>query len=422
MNNNMVTTKFSNKFFYYGYIIIFIAAMGLMFSGPGQTYSISLFIDSYIKNFSWGRSLVASLYSGATLLASFILPSIGRKIDELGHRKMMTIIPICLSITCFFMSFVFSPIMLFIGFVFLRLFGQGSMTLLSSTLVPQWFEEKRGLALSLMSIGGVIGSALFPLLNNTLILNTSVEFTWRVLSLSLVLIMAPMGYSLVRNRPEDLGLLPDNKDVNDSKNHDMDKEILKNSWTAKEAMKTRAFWFMMFCMTIPSFINTAIVFHIVSIFKDQGFSSTFAASVLSIIALTQFPLTFVAGFVVDKIKVHYIKAINYLILFISMLFLYLGINQHMLIFYGVFNGLFIAFDSVSTNALWPNYFGRKHLGSIRSMSMTAMVIGSSAGPIIYGLGYDIFKGYGEIILITLIFPILGSIASFLSPAPKKDLL
>ncbi|WP_207647918.1 hypothetical protein [Alkaliphilus peptidifermentans] len=74
------------------------------------------------------------------------------------------------------MSFVTKPAMLIVGFVFLRLFGQGSMTLIPSTLVPQWFINYRGKALSLMALGGVAGSALLPPINNWLINNMGVGF------------------------------------------------------------------------------------------------------------------------------------------------------------------------------------------------------------------------------------------------------
>lgn len=80
----------------------------------------------------------------------------------------------------------------------------------------------------------------------------------------------------------------------------------------------------------------------------------------------------------------------------------------------------MGFDTVSTGVLWPNYFGRKYLGSIRGFTMMAMVIGSSLGPLPFGFVFDLFNGYNEIILIMLIFPLLGSVASFLSPAPKYE--
>ena len=406
---------------FYGWIIIAIAALILYFSGPGQTFSISIFINSYIKDHGWSRSLVSSLYSVATLTAGFILPVVGRKIDKNGHRKMIVLISSALGITCLWMSFVINPVMLFFGFIFLRLLGQGSMTLIPSTLVSQWFIKRRGFALSIMTLGGVLGSATFPILNNWLMKNTGIQFAWRVWALLLICLMAPLGWVLIRNKPEDIGLKPDGKVEVKNKEIDMhpSKRVLAGEdWTVKEAMKTRAFWLMLFCMTIPSMINTGLTFHMVSIIEEKGFSAAFAAAMISIIAIIQLPLNFIAGFIVDRTKVHILKALNYLVLVAAMMIILYGKSSAILMTYGVFSAVFHAFDSVSTEVLWPNYYGRKYLGSIRSIATTAMVIGSSLGPMPFGYAYDIFGEYKQIILVMAVVPLLGSIAAFISPAPK----
>ncbi len=407
--------------FFYGWIILMIAALGLFFSGPGQTYSISIFIDSYINRFQWSRSMVSAFYSAATLTAGLFLPYVGRLIDVLGHRKMFSIIPTLLGIACLWMSFVNAPFMLFIGFMGLRLFGQGSMTLLPSTLAPQWFVQRRGLAVSLMGLGGVLGSAVLPVFNNWMITLSGTAFAWRFWSIALILFMAPIGWMLVKNRPEDIGQKPDGKmkeqGLETAKAFVTPIHVGEHSWTLKQAMKTRAFWFMLFCMMIPAMINTGITFHIISIMKNKGFSSSFAASLLSIMAVVHLLVNFIAGYIIDQVKVHHVKTVNFAFFMLVLLLILYGNSKTTLILYAVFHGIFSAFDSISTEVLWPNYFGRQHLGSIRGLTMTAMVIGSALGPLPFGFAYDLFQGYKEIMLLMMVFPLLGSIAAFLSSAP-----
>ena len=414
--------------FFYGWIIIFISAMGLFFSGPGQTFSISVFINSYISKFGWSRSLISSLYSFATLLAGFMVPYVGRKIDTIGHRKILVIISILLGITCLWMSFVFNPVMLFIGFMFLRLLGQGSMTLIPSTLVCQWFIKRRGRALSIMALGGVLSSAVIPVINNAIIQKIGIQFAWIVWGLLLIFLMAPLGWSLVQNRPEDLGLSTDGEDksiivskklANEAKGF---KDKIKNpkveqNWTLEEVTKTRTFWLMIFSSAIPSMINTGMTFHMVSIMEGKNMSPAFAAYLLGLTALIQMPLKFAAGYLVDRVKVHYIKAVNYWVLFFSLVLIVFGSSKEVLIIFAIANGFFGAFESVASEVLWPNYYGRKYLGSIRSIAMTAMVIGSALGPLPFGFAYDSFNGYREILTFMMIFPVMASIASFFSPPP-----
>lgn len=103
------------------------------------------------------------------MLAGFLLFIVGRMVDKFGPRYMTVGIGFMLALACLFNSFIMGPIMLFFGFFMLRLLGQGSMTLIPGTLVPQWFVRKRGRALSLMAIGGFLGSAAIPPFNAWLI-------------------------------------------------------------------------------------------------------------------------------------------------------------------------------------------------------------------------------------------------------------
>lgn len=132
----MVNKILSNKL-YYGWFIALFAAIGLFFSGPGQTFSVSIFINAYIEEFGWSRSLVSTYYSLATLAAGFTLPFIGRIVDRKGYRFSLVLIASLLAGAALYMSFVTTSLMLVFGFYMLRLFGQGSMTLLPNALVPQ---------------------------------------------------------------------------------------------------------------------------------------------------------------------------------------------------------------------------------------------------------------------------------------------
>ncbi|MFT9495941.1 MFS transporter [Anaerosolibacter sp.] len=406
--------------FFYGWIIVAIGALGLFFTGPGQTFFVSIFINSYIENFGWSRSMVSSFYSIATLVAGLILPMVGRWTDRIGHRKSITIIAVLLGVACIWMSAVMNPIMLFIGFLLIRLLGQGSMNLIPYVLVPQWFIRKRGIALSIMSVGIVVSSGFLPPINSYLIRHIGVSYTWMIWAGLLIGMMAPLGWKFTVNQPEDIGLLPDGDKV-ELKNEtggNIEVREVERSWTLKQATATRAFWLMLFCTAIPSLINTGITFHMVSILETKGFTPDFAAYVLSITAMVQFPLTFVAGYLLDRMKVHRVIAVNFWVLITAMLIILYGKSSSILILYAVLHGTFNVFNSVSSGVLWSNYYGRKHLGSIRGITMTWTVVGSSLGPLPFGFAYDLFHGYGEIIMIMMILPILGSIASFMSPAPK----
>ena len=407
--------------FYYGWVVLIMAALAYFFSGPGQTYSISIFIDHYIETFGWSRSLVSSLYSAGTLVSGLILTFMGQKIDEYGHRKMIVIISIALALAAVWMSFVFNPIMLFVGFFLMRFFGQGSMGLWPQTLVPHWFKSKRGLAMSIMGIGGVVGAAVIPPLNNYLINSLGMSNAWRFWTLALLLFMAPVGWFFVRNKPGNIGLKIDglNEEKEDSVSNKFAPRVHMSDdpWTLKEAMRTKEFWMVIYLIVIPAMINTGITFHMVSIIFEKDFGSAFAAYILSITSIVKFPLTFLGGYLLDRVKVRLVKGFNFIFLITAILLIIKADTKAAFIIYALVHGTFMAFDGVSTSVILPNYFGKKHLGSIRGFFSTAMVIGSALGPLPFGLAYDYFNGYTEIMLIVLILPILALGAAYLAKPP-----
>ena len=408
-----------NTPFYYGWIIVAVSALTIFFSGPGQTYSVSTFIDSYINEFGWTRSTVSGMYSMGTLTAGLLMGFVGNFIDHRGHRAMTTAIALIFGLACLGMSLVTTPITLFAGFFSIRLLGQGSMSLSSSTLVPQWFIRKKGRALSLVAIGGATASALLPPLNTWIIQNYGWTNGWRTWTALLWLIMAPAAYLLTRDRPEDVGLTPDN-DSQPQTPSEANPPPSEESWTVREAMGTRSFWLLLFCVMIPSAINTGLIFHQISIMNQFGITAQTAALVMSIMALIRLPVVLVAGQIADRVPARYIQMGSMAGLLVTLVTLHFTNSIQTAVAYGALTGITMAFQIMVSGVIWPDYYGRHHLASIRGVTMMAGVIGSALGPLPYGYAYDIFGGYTEALTFSMIFPLLGILAAYMAKPPLKQ--
>ena len=130
--------------FFYGWVIVGISAVTAFFTSPGQTYSVSVFIDYYIAEFGWSRAQVSAMYSLDNLAAGLFMGVIGSLLDKRGHRNMTTLLAFSLGLVCLGMSFVNSLTILVFGFMAIRVLRSGALGLSSSTLPNQWFITKKG--------------------------------------------------------------------------------------------------------------------------------------------------------------------------------------------------------------------------------------------------------------------------------------
>lgn len=420
--NNLITNKIKNTQFYYGWVVLAISSLGYFFSGPGQTYFTSIFIDSYIKEYGWSRSTVSAYYSMATLIAGLLLVVVGRYADRVGQKKLILLAAALLGAACLWNSFMSSLWMLFLGFFVSRLTGQGAMTLLPSTVVPQWFIRRRAFAFSIMSMGGVIGSALIPPINSWLINSWGWPSVWRLWAGLLWLFFIPIVFVFLYNKPIDLGLLPDGQLADGSKSVEFNDYEEKNpSWSLQEAMKTRAFWGMLYCQILQPIIITGLVFHFVSILNSKGMSSASASFILSLLAVASFPTSLMTSYLLGRVKIHHVTVLIFLLQLAALAILLISQSIQTAVAFAVLQGISMGLQSVCGGVVWPNYFGMKHLGSIRGMIMTSTVIASALGPIPLGLAFDAFGNYTGAIMMIMLLPLVGVFAALISSKPNKNL-
>lgn len=401
----MILAKKWSKKVYYGWVIVFLSGLIFFFSGPGQTYSISVFIDTMPDSFKVSQTVVGGIYSLATVASGFTLIFMGKWIDRFGPRKMVLIVATGLIIVLIYNSFAATFLMFGISFFFLRFFGQGSLTLIPSSLVPQWFEKKRAFALSLAQTGGLLSTLIVPALNVYLIQTYSWEMAWRIWALALGVFFIPLIYFALVNKPEDLGLL-----IEDS-THQPASVIAEanrlnqlNSTTLKEALRHRNFWVLGFISTLPSMFSTGLTFYFYSIMRMRSVPETQAAILIGLIAIPAFFMPMVARVLFEKGSLKFILLTTVIGIILSMALLLVAVNGFTLaLMFMIFYGGVIAVMQLALNVAWPNYFGRFYLGSIRGAATVFMVIGSALGPLPFGISYDLTGDYQAVIIGMMIY-------------------
>lgn len=411
--------KYRHKFFY-GWVIIVFAVIAIFFSSPGQTYSIATFIDAYIIEFGYSRTLIASLYSGATLLSGLLLIFMGKAVDKFGPKRMYIVVGMMLFGTSIFSGLIVNQLMIFISFLLLGYLGQGSLPLITGALLPQWFDKRKAYAFSMLSMGSVIGNMFVPAMNTTIISNFGWRFAWASWGILFLVIFVPLASVFVINRPESVGLLPDNRKVNeiDTIQEALD-DMKRQSFTLKEALKTKTFWLIGLISMIMPLVNTGLMFHIFSILAGKGMDATSTAFVIGLFAFPGVGMPFIAKNILDRFRTNKLLTI----LFSVITVIYIG-------FQFAFNtmtvGLLMIVLGFATNVLnvlmstvWVRYFGRLHLGSIRGAAIVFGVVGSALGPLPFAIAYDLIGNYRLILIVMALVTLSGVMMSRQIERPVK---
>jgi MFS family permease len=407
---------------YYGWIVWLAASIGWVASAPGQSFTVALFFDFFIEDFGLSRTLVSSLYGGGTFVASLSLTFIGRLIDRYGNRRMSVVIALCFAIVLVLMSFVTGPITLFLGFLAIRGFGQGSMTLVNTTVIAEWFKSLRGRVMSFSIVGFSLFQAIYvPFVARQLEARDWRE-VWVLLGVSVAVFVIPILLIFIRNKPEEYGLIPDGPPRSTAKTptdetSDAD-DLPEISWTLDEAMRTHIFWVFLIGRIISPAWGTGLIIHQISIFEGLGYAARVAADTYAIIVLVSAGSAIVFGWLVDRIRPGWVLAIQLVALIVAMWAATVMTGDGLRFLYALSFGLVMGGGGVIDSAVWTNVFGRAHQGSIRGFVMTVLVAGTAIGPVIFGLGYDMWGAYTGVLYLGIAISLVAVAASLLVDQPQ----
>ena len=348
------------------------------FSSFGQTYFISASIAEWQAAFGLSHGEFGRLYMFATLGSAACLPFLGRLVDHVAANKMIALVIPVLAGASLLAGFASSVLVLALAIFLLRLFGQGMMTHMALTATGRWFHAERGRAVSLVVLGHQGGEASIPLVFAMIALAYGIQTGWTVAALMLLLIGLPFAYWAYSKPREPHG-----------QRAELDKPVRHiRSWTRREVMRDPIFWVLLTGVLAPGFIGTTIFYHqdYMATLKDWP-PQLFAVS-LVVLSLTTVVFALFSGALIDRLSATSILPYALLPLSASCFALAFAGPPAALFAVMVLLGISYGISSTLFGALWPEIYGVVYLGSIRSVTVSASVVATAAGPGLTGTLID----------------------------------
>lgn len=402
--------------FFYGWVMLAIATVASIMSTPGQTAGVSLFTPSFEAALGLSRTQQTGAYAMGTFLASLIMTYVGAQMDRLGIRKVMGIVVVCFGLVCFYTGFVTGFWTLFIAFLFLRMFGQGALSLLSQNTAAMWFDKRLGMANAVTGIGFSLAAAGMPFFVLWLLDLVDWRVAYPILGLIVVVVMMPLILFFYVDRPEDIGQLLDGGWSGAANAIDQEPAV---DFTLQQAMQTPTYWIVTGMMFSISMIVTGFTFNALFLFAEYGLTDLQTGSILATIGITMSIAQLPAGWLADRMSLRWLGVISMVGQTASMVLLLFINSMWMATAFAVLSGVITSLYGAMGGTLWPRYFGREHLGKIRGSVFTAQVAGSSLGPFVMGSLFDLTGSYSPSIII---FIVIYGIFSILAPFAWKPQL
>ncbi|GJM14295.1 MAG: MFS transporter [Pseudohongiella sp.] len=403
--------------FYYGYWIV-LAGFVTQFVAVGMSnYIVGSFLIPMTEEFGWTRaefSLSRSIGQVVLACTGFI---IGSYIDRYGGRRFIVAGAFILSAATFSLGSITTLTQwLLLNGLMLTAGSALIGNLVVNVTLGKWFVERRGRAVALAGMGISLSGIILPMMSTWMVDEFGWRTSWQILGIAAGLVTLPMAF-VMRRSPEDHDMFPDGKSAQEMRegHGEAAKADFENSMTRAQAMRTSSFYFLVLAFGLFQISITVMLIQTIPLMTDAGYSRLVASTMISLASLPSFISKPFWGILIDRYNPRKLAALGAAITGSAV----------MLIVFSVSNGLdvlvYVGFLMMGVGwggllplqeVIWATFFGRRYLGSVRSMAMPFTFGMSALGPVLVAYYYDLVGNYDLALLAIALCNIASAIMLF----------
>ena len=351
-------------------------------------------------------------------------PLAGWLIDKFGNRKVL-VPSLMITVAGYFLMAFWMPSLWSFAVVYLGLVSLGNSMAFQHACfaaLNQWFIRRRSLSISILAaVSSLGGLALIPTMN-LLIDKTNLQWGLIASGLFYLVILLPICYWF-RNRPEDMGLLPDGATRPPAVTGTRGATRREyRDYTVREALRTQAYWFLLLGAGLR---QTATLGILVSLFpiliEDKGMSPQMAANLVGAMSAINFVSRLVMGYLGDRVSKKAILGLSLSVEGLGYLFLWLGdwqtaVGITLVLGFVVCEGMMDGAGVIVWAAL-GEYFGRSRFATLRGYITFGYAWALVASPVYAGWIYDRFGNYDRAIVPGAICAMIAGVFFMLIKKP-----
>lgn len=399
---------------YYGWVMMVIASLAMVGTLPGRTQGLGLITEGLLADLGLSRVGYAQMNLWATLIGSLFCLGFGRLLDLFGSRKILTSLSLLLGGVVIAMSGVTGVALLFVLLTLSRGLGQSALSVVSISMVGQWFQRRIDKAMAFYTICLSVGFVVAFLAVGHVVQTSGWRLAWSSLGWILIVVLAPLALFLVRNKP-------DAREAEIERPDETENETGSGDFTWAEALQTPAFWIFALASSAYNLVASGIGLFNESILAERGFEAGIYHASLGVTTLTSLVGNFLGGWLAARWKLNRIMGLAMIILAGGLLWVpFLGSAGQVYGFASLM-GLAGGFVLVLFFGFWSKIFGRSHLGRILGTAQMMTVLASAVGPLFLAWCREATGSYNTVFFVlSTVIALLGLAAWRVSLPAQRE--
>jgi MFS family permease len=369
---------------FYGWWVALTAALGLFLNtGTIVVFSFGFIAKAIGQEFHGGRAKISLAFTIHNLTSALFIPLAGRLVDRYGPRKVLLPFTALLGLILICSWFLSEAIwQLYLFYFALGVVSGGAGAMSYTDVVSHWFDRHRGLAISVMMLGMGLGAIVIPAVAQRLVATLGWRLAYTVFGCSILLIPLPVVAAFLKERPQNMGLLPDG-----AGKAPISIPIVTNDvrLVLPEAVRTREFWTMVCSLFLVTASVHACFIHLPAIL---GGSAQLAAFASSLFGVGLFMGRVGCGYLLDQFFAPRVAALLFSSVAIGIAFLGLGHTIWSAYIAAVLVGLGIGAEVDIIAYLTSRYFGLRSYGAIFGWIWAVFGVSGGLGAYLMGFGFD----------------------------------
>lgn len=388
----LATTLYARTGFFFGWWVVFASAVIVFLTGGTFFYGFSALFNPIVHEFGWSRASVSFAFSLRSEVGGLASPVVGFLVDRIGVRLLMSVGVVLVALGFVMMSQMQSLWWFYASVVIIAIGMSAAGGPPSMVAITHWFRRRRGRALAFLTMGAGASGVMVVVLS-TLISS----FGWRdalvIMGVVQLAVCFPLALS-VRNKPQDMGLLPDGDTVEPETRTTAPGSDTADGMTVREALRSAAFWRLSLAVALTNLGMIAIIVHQIPFFTTSvGLSPGLAAASVTAMSLLSLIGRLGFGFLADTMDKRRVMAMTFAISGLSLL-AFASIHEGWQIIYALPIFALGWGGSIPVRpAFQAEYFGLRAFGAIQGLIFTIATAGALAGPVFAGWLYDMTESY-----------------------------